>query len=371
MKKVIVSGHICIDITPEISAQGNKTLGDILMPGKLLQTGAATISTGGVVANTGLAMKKFGANVSLMGKVGSDEFGNMIINILKKYGAESGIIKAENEATSYSVVLAVPGIDRMFLHCPGANDTFTSDDVPKEALSDAALFHFGYPPIMKKMYQDCGSELVKLMKKVQEAGCATSLDMTAVDPSTEAGRADWKTIITNVIPYIDFFVPSIEELCFMIDKPRFADWQTQAGSGDITEILDIENDIKPLAEKCMAMGCKVLLLKCGSKGMYLKTSGENAIKIISPRLELNINDWADKDIFMPALKVEKIVSATGAGDTSIAAFETAMLNGEPAQNCLALAVATGACCVTAYDALSGLKPLEELKERSDIKCLLI
>ena len=52
--------------------------GELLSPGKLLEVGAADVHTGGSVANTGLAMKKLGADVSLMGKVGKDAFGNMI-----------------------------------------------------------------------------------------------------------------------------------------------------------------------------------------------------------------------------------------------------------------------------------------------------
>ena len=38
-------------------------------------------------------------------------------NILSDYGA-GGLIVDENSSTSYSVVLAVPGIDRIFLHFP-------------------------------------------------------------------------------------------------------------------------------------------------------------------------------------------------------------------------------------------------------------
>ena len=363
MKKVIVSGHICIDITPSIAAQGDKALGEILMPGKLLQTGGAFISTGGAVANTGLAMKKFGADVKLIGKVGDDEFGDMILNILKKHGADSGMVKAKGENSSYSVVLAIPGIDRMFLHCPGANNTFSASDVSVDELEDASLFHFGYPPIMEKMYQNDGEQLISLMKKVQEAGCATSLDLAAVDANSEAGRADWEKILAGAMPYIDFFVPSIEELCFMIDKERFKDWEKRADAGDMTLVLDIERDIKPLADKCMKMGCKVLLLKCGIKGLYMQTASEDVIMKISPRLELDAKKWADINLFEASFKPSKVLSATGAGDTSIAAFLTAMLNGEDPKTCIALASATGACCVEGYDALSGLKPLDELKEK--------
>ena len=99
-KKVIVAGHICLDITPVFPAGKSDTLTDILLPGKLIQMEAADVHTGGAVANTGLAMKLLGAEVSLMGKVGTDTFGDMVCRILKKYRAEEGLIRAEGESTS-------------------------------------------------------------------------------------------------------------------------------------------------------------------------------------------------------------------------------------------------------------------------------
>ena len=82
-KRVIVAGHVCLDITPAFPDTGNKSISDILMPGKLIETKGVSVSTGGAVANTGLAMKFFGADVRLMGKVGNDDFGEMICNITR------------------------------------------------------------------------------------------------------------------------------------------------------------------------------------------------------------------------------------------------------------------------------------------------
>ena len=201
------------------------------------------------------------------------------------------------------------------------------------------------------------------MQRVQAAGAATSLDLAAVDPKSDAGKADWNEILKRTLPYVDFFVPSIEELCFMIDRKQFEQLQVRAGGGDITDILDIEKDVKPLAEKCMAYGCKVLLLKCGAKGMYLQTAEGKKLEQISSRIGLDASVWAEQAIFERSYVPERILSGTGAGDTSIAAFLTAMLEGEHPQMCLHLAAATGASCVAAYDALSGLKPLNELRQK--------
>lgn len=59
-----------------------------------------------------------------MGKIGNDPFGEIISNILKSHDAEQGMLVSEEESTSYTVALALPGVDRIFLHHPGANHTF-------------------------------------------------------------------------------------------------------------------------------------------------------------------------------------------------------------------------------------------------------
>ena len=183
--------------------------------------------------------------------------------------------------------------------------------------------------------------------------------MAAMDADTEAGRMDWNRILKKVLPYVDFFVPSVEELCFMLDRERLTGWQERAAGKDITEVLDIEKDVKPLADICMQYGAKVLLIKCGVPGMYYRTASTEKIE----SLGLNTEQWADKEGFEKSYIPDCVLSGTGAGDTSIAAFLTAMLDGSSLEETMHLATATGASCVTAYDALSGLQPLSALKEK--------
>ena len=165
------------------------------------------------------------------------------------------------------------------------------------------------------------------------------------------------------MPYVDFFVPSVEELCYMLDKERFQEWQERAAGGDITEMLDIEKDIKPLADQCMDFGAKVLLIKCGAPGMYYRTADKLTLWELCGKLEIDVNQWAGKEGFERSYVPEKILSGTGAGDTSIAAFLTAVLEGYSLEDTMHLATATGASCVEAYDALSGLKSFEELEKK--------
>ena len=333
----------------------------ILEPGKLIDVGAADIHTGGAVANTGLAMQKLGIDTKLMGKIGDDALGKTILSILESHHAAEGMIVDADATTSYSIVLAVPGIDRMFLHHPGANHTFSYDDLDFAEIAKADLFHFGYPPIMRNMYLDNGKELVRIFQKVHASGVLTSLDLAAIDPSSEAAQQNWEEILRHVLPYVDFFVPSIEELCMMIAPETYVKWLERANGSDVTGILSL-SDILPLAEKLRSMGARNFLIKCGAPGLYYDMADAEVQKELEEKSGLHFLDWAGKYGFEKSYTPEQVLSGTGAGDTTIAAFLSALLQGYELETCLHLASATGASCVAAYDALSGIKPFAEQLE---------
>lgn len=361
--KVIVAGHICVDITPVFPGNyGIENVGQILQLGGLLHMNGVDVHTGGSVANTGLAMKILGNDVSLIGKIGEDAFGKIVLDMLGKYQAEKDMIVSAQSSTSYSVVLAIPGIDRIFLHDPGANDTFGAEELDWQMVAKAELFHFGYPPLMRNMYQNDGRELAAMLQRVKELGTAVSLDMAAVDPASEAGKARWKEILKAVLPYVDFFVPSAEELCAMLDRQLYQEWSRKAAGRDTTEILSME-DLHYLSTEALEYGAKAVLIKCGSLGMYFRTAKAERMKELCTDLNLKPEEWAMKEGFEKSFKPEAVLSGTGAGDTSIAAFLTSVMQGESLEEAVQMAAATGACCVAAYDALSGLKPLEQLKEK--------
>ena len=362
-KKAVSAGHICLDITPAFpQTKSYSRVGEALVPGRLVTVGKPDIHTGGSVGNTGLAMKLLGADVSLMGKVGDDDFGKLVLSQLQEYGAGTGMAVVPGEVTSYSVVVSVPGVDRIILHDTGANNTFGIQDIDFSLVEEASLFHFGYPTVMREMYVDNGKNLLEMFRRVKELGTATSMDMAIVDEDSEAGHADWELILRQVLPYVDIFAPSVEELAFMIDRPRYHQWMEKSQGGDVTEILSLE-DIRPLADKLMDWGARIVLIKCGAPGMYFRTNSAEYIRQVGGGLAESMTDWADQEHFEKSYRPERVLSGTGAGDTSIAAFLCAVLEGCPWQECLQLAAGTGASCVAAYDALSGLKSFDELRKK--------
>ncbi|WP_333791769.1 carbohydrate kinase family protein [Muricomes intestini] len=360
-KKIIVAGHISLDITPAFENASGKRFFDILKPGKLVNVGAAQISKGGAVSNTGLALHKLGTDVTLMGKTGKDLFGEVLRKQISETGCRMDMILSDTDETSYTIVIAPKGSDRAFLHDPGCNNTFTYDEMDLAAIREADYFHFGYPPLMKKFYESDGEMLERMYKEIKQNGLATSLDLAAVDPDSNAGRCDWEKVLKRVLPYVDFFVPSIEELGYMLDKERYDRWQKEAGGEEIISVLSLEKDIIPIAEKALSFGCRAVMVKCGAAGMYLRTSGEKDMRKVDPDLK----GWGDQKIFQKSYLPERVLSGTGAGDTSIAAFLKSVMEGESPKRSLEYATATGACCVTTYDTISGLLGFKELREKID------
>ena len=224
-RPIVACGHLCIDIIPGFptSAAGAPTV-DWFRPGRLFNVGAPTIGTGGSVSNTGLSLHRLGVPTRLVARIGDDPLGTLILERVASRGKEltRGIRVVPGEITSYTVVLSPPGIDRIFYHCPGANDTFGEEDVEDAVLEGAGIFHFGYPPLMRRIFADGGVGLERLFERARGRSALTSLDLSLPDPASESGRVDWKSFLDRVLPRVDVFVPSIEELLFMEDRPRRA-----------------------------------------------------------------------------------------------------------------------------------------------------
>src|SRR2546425_6416743 len=111
-QEAIVAGHICLDVFPTLS--GGSV---VYKPGQTIEAGPVVFSTGGPVSNTGLALHKLGVATRLMGKIGTDLFGQAICHLLESHGPglSDGMILAQGEASSYSIILSQPSADRMLI----------------------------------------------------------------------------------------------------------------------------------------------------------------------------------------------------------------------------------------------------------------
>ncbi|MFP4014002.1 MAG: carbohydrate kinase family protein, partial [Chitinispirillaceae bacterium] len=335
-------------------------IGDVLSPGKLLTLEGVTFTAGGVAGNTGLALLALGADTDIQAICGCDIFGDALENIFVSHGAKNCLSKRSGMATSFTIVLSVAGFDRIFLHESGANDFFTADDVNCDRLSPGDIFHFGYPTIMKEMRRGGGEELLRMFRKVKKSGALTSMDLTLPDPQSEAGRCDWEQILKNVLPYVDIFTPSYEEILFMLDREEYGNFRQKPFRCDPLENLDI-GSVSRLGVRILGLGAKAALIKCGIRGMYLKTA-DNAGKDYPYISALR---WSDRELFCPSFKVDRVVSATGAGDSAVAGFLMSVIRGKTPENALRIAAAVGARSVKSTDSFSEVGSFEDVQAFSE------
>jgi len=347
---VVVAGLICLDIIPHLD--GPMTLA----AGRVNEVGAAALATGGAVANTGLVLHRLGIATGLMGKVGADLFGRAVLDIVRGFDPSlaEGMVVVPGETTSYTVVLNPPNMDRTFFHCPGASHSFGAEDVRYDMVAQARLFHLGYPPYLRRLYADGGRELVEMLCRVRALGVTTSLDMALPDPAGPSGQVDWATLLAAALPHVTLFLPSAEELCFMLDRPRY----DRLAGGEVSAA-----EVRALAARCLGLGAQVVVVKCGARGLYVRTADAGRLADMGRAAPADLASWAEREVWSPCFRPQPLVGTTGAGDATIAGFLAALLRGQSLEQAATMACAVGACNVEAADALSGVRSWEETVRR--------
>jgi sugar/nucleoside kinase (ribokinase family) len=368
MKKydAVIAGYTCVDLIPDFRKSDScANLSDLLKPGKLIEIDGLNFVLGGVVPNTGLAMKKFNKKIFFNGLIGNDFIGKIAEDWFVKYNISEELAITKEAGTAFSIVIAPPGIDRIFLESPGCNQIFDASYINFDAVSKCRLFHFGYPPLLKQFFLNDGSQLVQLLSKVQQMGVVTSLDFSLPDPETESGRVNWPEIMKNVLPVTDIFVPSVEEALKILFPTKYSQIQMSVENDNIVNHFSIDL-VRHLGKCIIDSGVKIVLIKMAHRGAYLLTGDISSLNE-KPDFNLSVEDWNYRELFCIAYYADnlKIKNATGAGDTAIAAFLTAILNGEGPEFALKYATIAGRnklYCTNLYDDLRSWQEMtEEIK----------
>jgi len=155
---------------------------------------------------------------------------------------------------------------------------------------------------------------MKFLKKCKEMGKTTFLDVCW------DAKGNWGKVLDVCLPYLDFFMPSIDEAI---------------------QLADGETDPEKIADIFMKKGAKNVIIKLGKKGSFLRLSGE------------------EKGNIYPIVGREKPVDTTGAGDSFCSGFLAAYARDVEVHECMMIANATGGLCCTAKGATTGIRTYEE------------
>ena len=291
---VLVAGHVCIDITPEL------TVVPELVAGQLYEIGPAQLTVGGCVANTGLALASAGVPTRVCSRVGNDPLGEIARRLLSEHGVDlEDVTTTSGAATSYSIVLQLPGHDRTFWHHPGANTVFTGREVN---LDEVDILHVGYPPLLPALLADDAAPLLNLLKEARSRQITTSLDLAVVDPRSRAAAVDWRQVFARIMPYVDIATPSIDDLTSALA---------------IAQVPD-DDLVEECARRLLDDGCAVAVVSAGARGAFVVSAGADRLAAAGAALSSVRSAWSSTAEWVLATAPQVVVSTTGAGDTATA-----------------------------------------------------
>lgn len=132
MYDVVALGELLIDFAPKsVNEEGYPTL---------------EANPGGAPGNFLAALNKYGCSTAMIGKVGNDMFGRLLLGTLRKAGIETkGIVVDPDVFTTLAFVSldASGNRDFSFARKPGADTRLHWEEVNEELLAGARVFHFG------------------------------------------------------------------------------------------------------------------------------------------------------------------------------------------------------------------------------------
>jgi len=363
--EIVAAGHTCLDLIPAFTMNGKvDKLTDVLVPGKMINMGECVVVGGGPVTNAGVSIRRLGVKTELIGKVGNDDFGKEILSWYEEHeGHFQGIKAVDGESTSYTIAICIPGIDRFYLHHCGANDTFGYDDMDFDLVRRSKLLLFGYPPWMRKLYENKGAELTRILKRAKELGTTTALDLSLPDADGYGDQFDWLAILKDWVPLSDMMMPSAEEIFYFLYKEKFL--QKRARLGPRESILDhlTVREIATMGNDLIEMGAAIALIKCGHRGLYIRTADKGRLEKMGAAKCSDLENWTHRELWFPVYQEERFVGALGSGDSAIAGFLSAFVWHHTIESCLRYANAAGSMNVTVSDGLTWNKGFDDLTRR--------
>lgn len=279
-------------------------------PGELTTTSGFAMSVGGCAANTAVALRILGREVSLAGKVGTDLFGDFVISELMRRGIGVGQIRrTPARPTSRTMVFNVEGEDRRYLHCIGANAELTLTDIDPSILNDAQVLYLGgylaLPSLPPK-------DAAKLFCDAKRRGITTVLDVV-MPAERKFGIED----IAPVLRYTDYFLPNEDE------------------AGRLTGAKSALVQAKCLSE--INPECAVVITR-GPRG--------------------SVAMRRNRTIETPPFRMDA-VDESGAGDAFVAGLITSLFEGWDLERALLFASAIGGSCTRALGCYAGVFTFEE------------
>ncbi|KAE7997161.1 hypothetical protein FH972_001817 [Carpinus fangiana] len=148
-------------------------------------------AAGGAPANVSVQIARLGGSAAFIGKVGQDEFGFMLADILKENNVDNSGMRFDPHArTALAFVTLKNDGERefMFYRNPSADMLLCENEVDGNLIKEASIFHYGSISLIE---EPCRSAHLAAMDIAKKSGCILSYDPNLrlpLWPSAEAAR---------------------------------------------------------------------------------------------------------------------------------------------------------------------------------------
>lgn len=326
---ITIAGNILTDIV--------KTVNCYPEIGMLANISDISKAVGGCVPNTSINLAKIDRNIpiSVIGKIGDDEYGRFVLSQLGRYGIDCERVSVSaDKPTSFSDVISLPTGERTFFHARGANAQFAPSDVDISAIN-SVMFHIGYILLLDRFDQEdeeYGTVMARFLHDIQSRGIKTSVDVVS------DSNADYKAKVVPALKYCNYAILNEIECCMLTGlSPRTED-----------DRPDVEH-IRATMEYMVQCGVKdKVIVHCKEAGFCLDAvTGEFTA--------------------VPSLKIpaEQIRGSVGAGDAFCAGCLYGLYNHFEDKELLEFASAAAACNLFAENSTDGMRSGYEIKEMAE------
>ena len=267
-----------------------------------------TLAVSGAAGTAVIAAAKLNLKTLAVGGVGVDLMGDWVLQRLKHFGVDISCMQQQQGwKTSSSIVTTRRDGSRPALHMLGATADFYVDDAMIAQATDAKIVHVGGVGLMTRMDQGRSAELMKLAK---QNGSVTTVDIFA-------GSKDDMRAVGLVLPFTDYFMPSVEEA------------QALTGLADLAD----------MAKVFFNLGAKCCVFTLGAEGAYYHHCDGTKFKI-------------------PAFAID-VKCTCGCGDAFNAGFAVGLTRGFDAEKTVRFAQATSALNATGLGSQAGVHSFEQ------------
>jgi sugar/nucleoside kinase (ribokinase family) len=278
-------------------------------PGGLRLFDSLRWSTGGCAVNCSIALARLGHPPRLVTRVGADILGDFMKSELDRNGIDTAhVVRDPQKSTSFSFVGVPTGGERSFIHIKGANDSLAESDVPDALLRGVRFVFLAGTMLMDSLDAEPAA---RLLARAKAAGATTLLDTVYVEG---LDRQEWMRRVGPALSEVDYFIPSEAEARAIADT----------------------SDLSAAASDFRNRGARQVVIKCGSRGVLCV-------------------DSAGSETLVPAIDVERVVDATGAGDCWSAGFIAALSRRYSVAHAARIGNAVAALSVQAPGATAGLE----------------